>query len=144
VFLTGIPGLNANGSTAEMTRLNTAVPVQPTDRDNQFTYGAALCFEPPTAVTDAKLKLDRKGCDASGFPNGRRPGDDVVDIELRVLMGFLLKTSDAISGQTPFVDGAGVNARAFDDAFPYLTSPRPGAPTVPRPGDLKDVKGGRK
>src|SRR5262249_4994818 len=136
VFLTGIPNVNANGSTGEMTRLNTMVP--PTARDQQNAYGAALCFTPPTKDTDAKLDLTRAGCDPAGFPNGRRPGDDVVDIELRVAMGYLLNTADAPSGQLPFVDGAGVNARAFDVSFPYLASPIPGAPTVPRPGDLKD------
>ena len=29
------------------------------------------------------------GNDLAGFPNGRRPGDDVVDIALRVVMGRL-------------------------------------------------------
>jgi hypothetical protein len=133
-FLTGIPGVNANGSTAEMMRLNTAVP--PTTRSAQNRLGAAQCFQPATATTDAKLDLTRAGCDPAGFPNGRRPGDDVVDIELRVAMGYLLNTTDAPSGQLPFVDGAGVNALAFDPAFPYLRMPRPGAPQLPKPGDL--------
>lgn len=137
VFLTGIPGLNANGSTGEMMRLNTSVP--PAPRDQQNAYGAALCFNPPTATTDATLNLSRPGCDPAGFPNGRRPGDDVVDIELRVAMGYLLNTTDAPSGQLPFVDGAGLNACVFDAAFPYLTTPLPGAPS--RKGDLPSVGG---
>jgi hypothetical protein len=137
VFLTGIPGVNANGSTAEMMRLNTAV--RPTPRNDQNWLGAAQCFNPPTATMDAVLNLTRPGCDPAGFPNGRRPGDDVVDIELRVAMGFLLNTTDAPSGQLPFVDGAGLNACVFDAAFPYLTTPLPGAPN--RKGDLQPVGG---
>ena len=48
--------------------------------------------------------------DTAGFPNGRRPGDDVVDIELRVAMGVLLAGADAPSGQLPYTDGAAINA----------------------------------
>ena len=55
----------------------------------QNSLGAALCF------VDGVLKLDNPGCDPAGFPNGRRPGDDVVDIELRVAMGYLLPAAVA-------------------------------------------------
>ncbi len=141
-FLTGIEGVNANGSTAEMMRLNTAIPA--TSCTSQNPYGAALCFDPPTATANAMLNTSREGCDPAGFPNGRRPGDDVTDIEIRVAMGYLLNTTDAPSGQLPFVDGAGVNANAFDKTFPYLRTPLPGAPQMPKPGDLPDVTGDRR
>ena len=49
VFLTGIPGLNANGSTAEMLRLDTATP--------------------PTAYAQ-QVPLGVLGGDLAGFPNG--------------------------------------------------------------------------
>lgn len=133
-FLTGIPNVNANGSTAEMIRLNTAIPA--TTCSMQNSYGAALCFDPATAKTDAVLDTKHAGCDPAGFPNGRRPGDDVTDIEIRVAMGYLLNTTDAPSGQLPYVDGAGVSSLAFDFTFPYLKSPKPGAPQMPKPGDL--------
>ena len=35
----------------------------------------------------AQNRLGVLGGDNAGFPNGRRPVDDVVDIELRVAMG---------------------------------------------------------
>ncbi len=107
VFLTGVPGLNADGSVGEMVRLNVTTPPKP----------AAL--------------QDRLGViagDVAGFPNGRRPGDDVVDIALRVVMGKLLPAAAAPSGQLPFTDGAIVNASFFDEAFPYLKDPLPGSP----------------
>ncbi|MGH6962482.1 MAG: DUF4331 domain-containing protein, partial [Dongiaceae bacterium] len=97
-FLTGISGLNQNGSTAEMMRLNTGTP--PTPAASQSNLGVL-------------------GNDNAGFPNGRRPGDDVVDIELRVAMGVLLPAADAPSGQLPFTDGALLNAAMFADTFPY-------------------------
>jgi hypothetical protein len=65
--------------------------------------------------------------DTAGFPNGRRPGDDVVDIELRVAMGVLLPLADAPAGQLPYTDGAAVKATDFRNTFPYLNTPVPGA-----------------
>ena len=106
-FLTGVDGLNLNGSTAEMLRLNTAI--EPTAADSQSNLGVL-------------------GADLAGFPNGRRPGDDVVDIELRVAMGALLDPSVAPSGQLPFTDGAFVDASFFTNAFPYLTTPLASSP----------------
>lgn len=106
-FLTGVDGLNKNGSTAEMLRLNTGIAA--TARDAQNNLGVI-------------------GGDLAGFPNGRRPGDDVVDIELRVAMGVLLTAADAPSGQLPFTDGAFVNAGTFSNAFPYLNTPISSSP----------------
>jgi len=118
-FLTGVPGVNANGSTAEMLRLNTAIPATP--KGSQNSLGAAACF------VFGALKLDNPGCDPAGFPNGRRPGDDAVDIELRVAMGFLLPLADAPSGQLGFTDASIQEDAQFDNAFPYLRTPTPGA-----------------
>jgi hypothetical protein len=125
-FLTGVPSVNANGSTAEMLRLNTGVGA--TAAASQSPFGAALCFDASTATANATLNLSHAGCDPSGFPNGRRPGDDVVDIALRVAMGYLVNTTDAPSSHLPLVDGAGVSSADFDAAFPYLKTPTPGAP----------------
>ena len=108
-FLTGVPGLNANGSVAEMLRLNT--DTLPTPAASQSNLGVI-------------------GGDAAGFPNGRRPGDDVVDIELRVAMGKLLSPADAPSGQLDFTDGALVDASRFSTSFPYLRTPLPGSPNA--------------
>lgn len=110
VFLTGIPNLNATTAVAEMLRLNTSTPAVPPAMQNN---------------------LGVIGGDQAGFPNGRRPGDDVVDVALRVVMGKLLSTNAAPSGQLPFTDGALVNASMFPAAFPYLNPPLPGSPNEP-------------
>ncbi|TDR43874.1 uncharacterized protein DUF4331 [Tahibacter aquaticus] len=123
-FLTGVTGVNRqlNGVPAEMIRLNTALPA--TAKGQQNSLGAAACF------VDGALTLSNPGCDPAGFPNGRRPGDDVVDIELRVAMGVLLPPGPGkpASAALPYTDGVLVEDSLFDNAFPYLTTPLAGSP----------------
>ena len=133
-FLTGFAGVNqfANVTPGEMLRLNTAIPS--TLRAEQSPFGVA-------------------GGDLAGFPNGRRPGDDVVDIALRVAMGVLChdlplgengegvnlgicSPADAPTGAIAFTDGAPLNATELNNSFPYLLTPYPGSPTdapLPQP-----------
>jgi len=120
-FLTGFPGLNQppNVAPSEMMRLNTAIAVTARAEQNQFGV---------------------IGGDAAGYPNGRRPGDDVVDISLRVAMGRLChlplglcSPSDAPVGAIDLTDGAPMSALDFDNVFPYLRTPLPGATTDPDP-----------
>jgi hypothetical protein len=121
-FLTGVAGVNqpANVRPSEMLRLNTGVA--------------------PTAMA-AQSTLGVLGGDSAGFPNGRRPGDDVVDATLRVAMGALCVATgatdalhvgchpaDAASGSAPFTDGVAQSAGMFLPAFPYLTTPISGSP----------------
>ena len=123
-FLTGILTLNQLKAVtpSEMLRLNTTVT--PTPQAGQSPLGVV-------------------GNDLAGFPNGRRPGDDTVDVVLRVAMGRLCypvpiagkqvdlglcKPSDAPTGQVAYTDGAPENASMFLNAFPYLNPPLRGAP----------------
>ena len=120
VFLRGLKTLNqpANVVPAEMLRLNTSIaPV-------------AIGAQNPLGAADG---------DKAGFPNGRRPGDDVVDLSLRVAMGALCvltgtsdtfgvgcKATDAPSGGMPFNDGVRKSSTNYGATFPYLTTPLPG------------------
>ena len=135
-FLTGVKGLNqpVHVNPSEMLRLNTSIA--PT---------------PPAKQSD----LGVLGGDLAGFPNGRRPYDDVVDITLRVAEGALCgaigtcgsETKDPNGGK-PYTDG--VRAAGPDQAnlhvsgqinpedtylgeFPYLFSPTPGSPQGAKP-----------
>ena len=66
--------------------------------------------------------------DTAGFPNGRRPGDDVVDIALRVMMGALVDDAEvAPNNKAPFTDQTTVSAADFKTTFPYLNEPLPGS-----------------
>jgi len=113
-FVTGIAGLNEFGF-GEMLRLN--VTVEPTPRGQQERLGVIAG-------------------DNAGFPNGRRPGDDVVDVELRVAMGLLCHAfpgafcnpADAPAGTLAYTDGTRQRAQQFSDSFPYLRSPLAGSP----------------
>ena len=80
------------------------------------------------------------GGDTAGFPNGRRLDDDVVDIELQVVAGFLK------GNKVPLGDGVDRNDKPFLSTFPYLAGPtsgfdsdpsnrvEPGHPPVPAGG----------
>jgi hypothetical protein len=114
-FLTGIKGVNQpkTVTASEMLRLNTSIA--------------------PTA-TGAQKRLGVIDGDNAGFPNGRRPGDDVVDIALRVVMGKLCTLNigcapaDAPAGAIRFTDGAFLDETSFNGSFPYLKTPLPGSP----------------
>lgn len=123
-FLTGIPSVNEQSivTPSEMMRLNTGIA--PTPWSAQSNLGVA-------------------GDDLAGFPNGRRPGDDTVDIALRVVMGALChdipvngvptnlgycSPEDAPVGDAPFTDGAPISATDLQNQFPYLNTPLAGSP----------------
>ncbi len=131
-FLTGVPGVNAfNGTNttpavAEQVRLNTALPVTPAGSQNNL--GALDCFAGRSATMGPVVTPGNPGCDVAGFPNGRRPGDDVVDIALRVSMGILLSGDDAPAGAIPFHDAVLQDDSDFDAVFPYLKTPNAGTP----------------
>jgi hypothetical protein len=111
-FLTGVKGVNQpnNVVASEMLRLNISTPVSATQN-----------------------RLGVIGGDSAGFPNGRRLGDDVVDIALRVVMGRLCTLNigcapaDAPAGAIDFTDGAYVDSTYFDNAFPYVKAPLAGS-----------------
>lgn len=120
VFLKGIAGVNQpkNVVASEMLRLNTSIA--PTPLASQNELGVA-------------------GGDNAGFPNGRRPADDIVDVSLRVAMGALCvltgptdalqvgcKPSDAPAGGLKLTDGVRKGAGDFKAGFPYLNTPLPG------------------
>ena len=123
-FLTGIKGVNqpANVVGAEMLRLNTATA--PTAEANQNRLGVL-------------------GGDLAGFPNGRRPKDDVVDVSLAAVMGGLCMANgdtNALSLGTackPSAVPLGATSLKLHDAvdqavvpllpaFPYLFTPMGG------------------
>ena len=124
-FLTGITGVNkpANVVASEMLRLNTATA--PTPEASQGRLGVV-------------------GGDLAGFPNGRRPKDDVVDVALAAVMGGLCmangdgntlalgtacKPSAVPLGATSLKLHDGVDQAVVPllPGFPYLVTPMPGS-----------------
>jgi hypothetical protein len=84
------------GPIADLLRLNTGIPPTP--------FGA-------------QKRLGFLAGDVAGFPNGRRPSDDVLDIALRVLEGILV---DAKKYGTALGDGVNVSSSPLQKTFPFL------------------------
>ena len=136
-FLTGIKGVNQPTAVtaSEMLRLNTAIA--PTAYASQNRLG----------LLGGLLSGDG---DLAGYPNGRRPNDDIVDISLIAVMGGLCVANGdadtyklgatckpsavplgaAVFGLHDGVDQAGPKVKAAGPlltAFPYIGTPLPGA-----------------
>jgi hypothetical protein len=144
-FLTGIAGVNqpkgfgaspSTGVASEMLRLNTAIPATAEAQQNRLGLLGGL--------------LSTGFQDLAGYPNGRRPNDDVVDISLVAVMGGLCVANGnsdtyklgttckpsavplgaAVFGLHDGVDQAGPKVKTNGPllpAFPYLGTPIPGA-----------------
>jgi hypothetical protein len=130
-FLTGIAGVNQpkNVVGSEMLRLNTAIePVAFANQNRLGIVGNILAG----------------GSDNAGYPNGRRPKDDIVDISLVAVMGGLCMANgnnNALgfgAACNPSAVPLGVAAFNLHDAvdqavvpllpgFPYLNTPLPGS-----------------
>ena len=120
ILLTGIPAdiipgfQNNTGTTlADMLRLNVAIP--------------------PASAPNAMGIL---GGDLAGFPNGRRPMDDVVAIELQAIAGatypLVDKTFTPDAAASKVTDGVSAEKNVtFLAAFPYCDHPKNGFDVVP-------------
>jgi Domain of unknown function (DUF4331) len=95
------PNLNYTGPTfADELRLNLAIA--------------------PTAPVGKGNRLGVLGGDLAGFPNGRRPEDDVIDIAERAVGGVLIGHS------LPLGDGVDANDVPYMSTFPYAADPYSG------------------
>ncbi|HYR46057.1 MAG TPA: DUF4331 domain-containing protein [Thermoanaerobaculia bacterium] len=78
----------------------------------------------PTQIAPV-YKANRMGVlggDLGGFPNGRRPWDDIVDIDIQVVVGVLIPAFN-IAPNNQLGDGVDGPDKPFLAAFPYLRSP---------------------
>jgi hypothetical protein len=82
----------------------------------------------PKQPADQK-RLGGLGGDTAGFPNGRRPNDDVTDIVLRVVAGALLGNTTRLGDGVNFnvgAQGSNLTANGIYTQFPYLPTPHDG------------------
>ena len=84
------------GPVADLLRLNTGIP--------------------PTAAGKQK-RLGFLAGDLAGFPQGRRPIDDVVDIASRAVAGVL---KDPVKYGAKIGDGVNINEVGYGTTFPYV------------------------
>ena len=98
VLGTGIPKVTYTGKTfADELRINLSIP-----------------------VAAHPNRMGVLGGDDAGFPNGRRLGDDVVDIEEQAVAGFLK------GHKVPVGDGVNADADHYLMHFPYVMTPHQG------------------
>lgn len=107
-LLIGFEGLNRPMNAdavqpAEMIRLNAGIPPVPVGDEGYSRLGVL-------------------GGDLGGYPNGRRVGDDVTDISLRVVAGVLVDGFN-ISPNNALGDGVNANDRPYRSTFPYAATP---------------------
>ena len=136
-FLTGIAGVNqlATVTASEMLRLNTAIAAVPFAQQNRLGIVGNILAG---------------GNDNAGYPNGRRPKDDVVDISLVAVMGGLCMANGNTDKlgfglacnpsavplkETSFKlhDAVDQATRPLLSGFPYLFTPIPGAKSAAAP-----------
>ncbi len=109
VFLTGVAGLNQRPqdlrTPSEQIRINLGIAPVPFANENRLGVIAG---------------------DNSGFPNGRRLKDDVIDISLRVVAGVLLGPPFSTGINAQLGDAVQRNDKPFATSFPYLAGPNEG------------------
>ena len=106
-----LAGTNCGQPCSELLRLDLRVP--PTAPEAQNRLGAAL------------------SADKAGWPNGRRPNDDVTDIAVRVVGGtnyINAKVGDGVNflAGAPGVVGQDITANGIARNFPFLPTPYDG------------------
>jgi hypothetical protein len=113
-------GCASNHPCAELLRLNLTVPPTPAAEQNRLTVLGHDEAGNPTP-------------DPAGWPNGRRPNDDVTDIAIRVVAGILVPGPTAQFPHNRLGDGVNfsevlpgtpdVTANGIATAFPFLPTP---------------------
>ncbi|MBV9573783.1 MAG: DUF4331 domain-containing protein [Acidobacteriales bacterium] len=89
-------GPNDEGPIADLLRLNTGIPPTPVGSQKRLGFIAG---------------------DKAGYPNGRRPIDDVFDISARAVAGILV---DPAKYGTRLGDGVNLNPEGYNNSFPFL------------------------
>ena len=89
-------GPNGGGPIADLLRLNTGIPPTPVGKQKRLGFLAG---------------------DLAGFPQGRRPIDDVVDIASRAVVGIL---ADPLKFGARVGDGVNINEDGNGATFPYV------------------------
>jgi len=84
------------GPIADLLRLNTGIPPTPVGMQKRLGFIAG---------------------DSAGYPNGRRPVDDVFDISARAVAGILVNSK---TFGTPLGDGVNTKTEGFNNSFPYV------------------------
>jgi len=137
VFSTGFPTANREDLVNALLRYAPGPPVCGSGKTNEALadFLRVDLDVPPTQAAGQKrlgpLAHDASGAatpDKAGFPNGRRPNDDVTDLALRVVAGALIPGSsvpnlgDGVNFNVGSV-GSNKTANGISKEFPFLPTP---------------------
>ncbi|SDY76056.1 protein of unknown function [Modestobacter sp. DSM 44400] len=137
IFLSGITTnaeVDIDGNPDTDNPINVALnsQAQNTGSTVPFQLSEMLRLNMSTPVTASPSRLGVLAGDFQGFPNGRRLGDDVVDIEILALEGISDINNIPADRQGAFDalkggDGVNQNGPGFSNSFPYVALPNQGA-----------------
>ena len=104
-----LQGPNCGSPCSELLRLNLSIPPTAPENQKRMTF-----FAIPQ--------------DIAGFPNGRRPNDDVTDIAIRVVGGTAFVENRVGDGVNFLEDapGSNVTSNGIYKVFPFLPTPHDG------------------
>jgi hypothetical protein len=103
-------------SSSDVIRVNTATPPVRLPGDPGFSRLGFIGNDKTPAMINGATTLVN-----SGWPNGRRIGDDVVDIALTALLN-----GPTFTKIVPLGDNVHANDQLYNRVFPYLGTPHSG------------------
>jgi hypothetical protein len=120
-----IPDLIKVDLSTSAARLAGGGPTHPTNPDDAgFSRLSVFGGDALTSTVQAGLPGFPAGTIPGGWPNGRRFGDDVVDIAVTALISDLRGNPLIING--PAGDNVNTNDMAYNKVFPYESTPQNG------------------
>jgi Domain of unknown function (DUF4331) len=118
-IVTGVPAAKENRNDLVSLLLRYA----PSDRQLSELLRLDVSVSPTALADQRRMTVLADTPDPAGWPNGRRPKDDVTDIALRVVGGANYVAARA-------GDGVNTNFRSLSATFPFLATPQNGRDRV--------------
>jgi hypothetical protein len=112
---TGVPAATSNRTDLR----DLLLKYQPSDTRLSELLRLDLTVPPTPLAAQRRMTVLASPADPAGWPNGRRPKDDVTDIALRVVGGPNYVAARA-------ADGVNTNDALLPSAFPFLATPHDG------------------
>jgi hypothetical protein len=93
------------------------------DAPDDEGFSRMSIFGGDTLQSSVQAGLFGNGTIAGGWPNGRRFGDDVVDIAVSALVSDLRDPNDLVINPADGIDNVSTNDQGYNKVFPYAGTP---------------------
>lgn len=121
IFIPDLIRVDLSTSAARLAGSGPAHPTNPDDAD----FSRLGIFGGDVLISQIQDPFNMGGAIPGGWPNGRRFGDDVVDIAIDALLSDLRVLPPVIATFPPG-DGVPANDLGFNKVFPYASTPQNG------------------